>query len=181
PRSTVSIRYYYVDFGISVLIPPDVYPKLTVGELGRDRESPELSPDIRRLLYDVSRLFYVLLTGWYLGIFQSGVFAFCLMMIREDPASRPDAQDALEQWQTIRKVLSFFNHRWELRPREETQSIFLLDVICFVKVARFMLSGTCSDGLWMCKGDIRPSSGILLTHFSTVLRPVPMICLSEKW
>lgn len=43
PRSQVHVKYYYVDFGISVHIPPEVYPKLALGDLGRDQDVPELS------------------------------------------------------------------------------------------------------------------------------------------
>ncbi|GBE79224.1 predicted protein [Sparassis crispa] len=140
PRSTVSIRYYYVDFGISVLIPPDVHPKLTVGELGRDREPPELSPDVpydpfKLDVFLIGNLFRRLLYDEYSNVeFLSSLFG---PMIRDDPASRPDAQDALQQWHTIRKGLSFFNRRWELRSREETRSTFVLDAMCFVKVAMY--------------------------------------------
>ena len=37
------VKYYYVDFGISVLIPPEVQPRHVVGAFGLDREVPELS------------------------------------------------------------------------------------------------------------------------------------------
>ena len=43
PRAFAPARYYYVDFGISVHIPPEVRPKCATGVLGRDREVPELS------------------------------------------------------------------------------------------------------------------------------------------
>ena len=43
PRTTTSIRYYYVDFGISSYIPPDTPDKLVLGIFGRDQEVPELS------------------------------------------------------------------------------------------------------------------------------------------
>lgn len=45
-RSEVRIKYYFIDFGISVHIPPHVYPKLAVGNFGRDQEVPELSADV---------------------------------------------------------------------------------------------------------------------------------------
>lgn len=37
------VRYYYIDFGLSVRIPPEVYPKRALGEHGLDQEVPELS------------------------------------------------------------------------------------------------------------------------------------------
>ncbi|EED81120.1 predicted protein [Postia placenta Mad-698-R] len=45
-RSRVPVQYYYVDFGISVHIPPDVHPKLVTGAFGRDQEVPELSENV---------------------------------------------------------------------------------------------------------------------------------------
>ena len=45
-RIGVPIRYYFIDFGLSVHIPKDVYPKLAVGAYGRDQEVPELSWDV---------------------------------------------------------------------------------------------------------------------------------------
>lgn len=43
PRSAAPVKYYYIDFGISVHIPLDVYPKLARGGFGRDQDVPELS------------------------------------------------------------------------------------------------------------------------------------------
>ena len=43
PRSAVGVRYYFVDFGISLHIPEHIRPKLATGNLGRDHEPPELS------------------------------------------------------------------------------------------------------------------------------------------
>lgn len=42
-RIDATVRYYYIDFGISVHIPEHVHPKLVAGRLGRDQEVPELS------------------------------------------------------------------------------------------------------------------------------------------
>ena len=42
-RSAAGVKYYFVDFGISVHIPDSVNPKLVTGFLGRDRDPPELS------------------------------------------------------------------------------------------------------------------------------------------
>ena len=45
-RSAVGVKYYFVDFGISVHISEDASPKLVTGNLGRDRDPPELSATI---------------------------------------------------------------------------------------------------------------------------------------
>lgn len=42
-RSESSVKYYFVDFGLSVYIPPGRHPKHALGWHGRDREVPELS------------------------------------------------------------------------------------------------------------------------------------------
>ncbi len=69
-RAKGHIKYYYVDFGISVHLPTDS-PKLVVGGYGRDQDVPELSFDVpydpfkvdifilgnmfKREIYDVGR------------------------------------------------------------------------------------------------------------------------------
>lgn len=45
PRTGRSIRYYYIDFGLSVKFPEGA-PSLVVGDVGRDADVPELSPDV---------------------------------------------------------------------------------------------------------------------------------------
>ena len=43
PRLFTPVRYYYVDFGLSVKFPPEKYPKTVTGADGQDQEVPELS------------------------------------------------------------------------------------------------------------------------------------------
>ena len=45
PRSVAGVRYYFIDFGISVHLPGEDHNKLVTGETGRDQDPPELSPD----------------------------------------------------------------------------------------------------------------------------------------
>jgi len=45
-RSVAGVKYYFVDFGISVHIPEDAYPKLVTGHLGRDQTPPDLSTTV---------------------------------------------------------------------------------------------------------------------------------------
>ena len=52
-RSAVGVKYYYIDYGISVHIPPEVHPKTALGGHGRDQEPPELS---FKVLYDPFKL-----------------------------------------------------------------------------------------------------------------------------
>ena len=69
-RTSVHVRYYFIDYGLSTCFPPNTHPRLVVGEDGRDKEVPELSGDVpydpfkvdiyiignlfRRMFYDVS-------------------------------------------------------------------------------------------------------------------------------
>ncbi|GBE79195.1 hypothetical protein SCP_0203920 [Sparassis crispa] len=43
PRTDKPIKYYFIDFGISVDFPPDATSRLVLGEKGRDQDVPELS------------------------------------------------------------------------------------------------------------------------------------------
>ena len=46
PRSTVPVRYYYVDFGLSTMFAPDDADRLVTGTHGLDQDVPELSDDV---------------------------------------------------------------------------------------------------------------------------------------
>ena len=52
-RTAAKVKYYFIDFGISVHVPEDLRPKLFTGFLGRDRDPPELS---RTVPYDPFKL-----------------------------------------------------------------------------------------------------------------------------
>lgn len=45
-RSAGTVKYYFIDFGISVYIPENLRPKLVTGALGRDQDPPELSEQV---------------------------------------------------------------------------------------------------------------------------------------
>ena len=46
PRSAVGVKYYFIDFGISVHLPEDDTNRLVTGHFGRDQAPPELSDTI---------------------------------------------------------------------------------------------------------------------------------------
>ena len=61
-RSDRPVRYYYIDFGLSVQFPPGVSPYV-LGDVGRDAEVPELSEVIpydayKADIYALGNLFY---------------------------------------------------------------------------------------------------------------------------
>ena len=65
------VKYYYVDFGLSVLIPPEVQPRYVVGGYGLDREVPELS---FTQPYDPFRV-DIFIIG---NVFRKRIYAVCL-------------------------------------------------------------------------------------------------------
>ncbi|OCH90628.1 hypothetical protein OBBRIDRAFT_754583 [Obba rivulosa] len=124
-RSDVGVRYYYIDFGISVRIPPEKHPKLVTGFLGRDREVPELSATVPYdpFKVDVFIIGNVLRRQFY-DVFSNVDFLQPLIdhMTQADPANRPSAAEALNEWETIRSRLSLAQRRWRLKPREESRA-----------------------------------------------------------
>lgn len=64
-------------------------------------------------------------------------------MMRSNPADRPTAVEALEQWQSIRSRVQPLHRLWRLREREETVlSVVFYDVVyifsSFVHTIRFL-------------------------------------------
>ncbi|EED84382.1 predicted protein [Postia placenta Mad-698-R] len=99
-RGDVSVKYYYVDFGISSHIPPDAENRLVVGVAGRDQEVPELSR--RKRPYDP---------------FKVDIFIIGNLFRRYFHDCRPSASDALAQWKSARPMFGSFPARWRLMPR----------------------------------------------------------------
>lgn len=120
-RGDVSVKYYYVDFGISSHIPPDAENRLVVGVAGRDQEVPELSR--RKRPYDPFKVDIFIIGNLFRRYFHDKfsnvefLEPLIVSMTRRDPASRPSASEALAQWKSIRPVFSGFPARWRLIPR----------------------------------------------------------------
>jgi len=120
PRSTVPVKYYFVDFGISSLITSG-HPKLVVGDAGQDREVPELSTVVpydpfKVDIFLVANVLRRSLHDKYSNLdFLSPLIS---TMTDDDPAARPDAEQALRRWRDIRGGLGTFQRRWWLIPRD---------------------------------------------------------------
>ncbi|KAF9782683.1 kinase-like domain-containing protein [Thelephora terrestris] len=165
PRSAAKVKYYFVDFGISVHIPESLGSMLVTGTFGRDRDPPELSPDWgKRNLqkrgnrsssdpsaaeeggegYDPFKLDIFIIGNMLRREFQvpfSNLDFFGPLvekMIQPFPDNRPSAEDALKQWQGIRKSISMIHRQWHPRSREEHPiGSFVLDTI---SLHRFFMS-----------------------------------------
>jgi len=138
-RTTASVRYYYIDYGISVHVAPDAPSKLVVGHFGRDQEVPELSQTIP---YDPFKVDIFLIGNLFRREFYDVFYnvGFLLPLIRSmtnrDPMERPTAQEAQIMWFDVRKTVSYINRHW--RPRKREQELLVtaaLDVVSAVKGA----------------------------------------------
>ncbi|EMD34374.1 hypothetical protein CERSUDRAFT_97636 [Gelatoporia subvermispora B] len=134
PRSQVPVKYYYIDFGLSMYIAPDA-PKLALGQFGRDREVPELS---NKIPYDPFKvdIFIIgnVLRNQCYNRFSNVAFLRPLIdkMKQIDPSKRPTAREALEEWRSIRARLGIIQRRWGLQSRKAGPvDRFLLNVGSF--------------------------------------------------
>jgi len=132
-RTAAKVKYYFIDFGISVYIPEDLRPKMVTGILGRDQDPPELSGGKP---YDPFKLDIFIIGNMLRREFQAPftnldfLLPLVTQMMEQDPPSRPNAEEALAQWQAIRKSISTIHREWRPRHRREHPiGAFVLDAI----------------------------------------------------
>jgi hypothetical protein len=159
PRRDVGVKYYYVDYGISSYFPTGPEPRLVLGRDGRDQDVPELSDEVP---YDPFKV-DIFTIGNVLGLefcnvsFFPPVSSRCLTssqsytnldflkplvvyMSRPDPSRRPSAEEALQQWRTIRGEIGFIRQHWRLRDKAEPFTYgLILDIFYVVRsIVRFV-------------------------------------------
>ena len=149
-RAVAKVKYYFIDFGISVHVPEDLHPKLVTGFLGRDRDPPEL---LRAVPYDPFKLDIFIIGNMLKREFQEVRSVFWSKphsqlttykpfsnvnflkplvdeMTQADPSLRPDAKVALARWRGIRKSISVIHKEWRPRPQEERPlGTFIFDAV----------------------------------------------------
>ncbi|TFK85937.1 kinase-like protein [Polyporus arcularius HHB13444] len=120
-RTDRRVRYYYIDFGLSVLFPPGADP-LVVGDVGRDTEVPELSDTVpynpfKVDIFALANLFHKELYEKY----NSMEFMEKLLvpMRQAQPQARPTADEALALWKQIKAALNPSLYRWRLGSKSE--------------------------------------------------------------
>ncbi|GBE78924.1 predicted protein [Sparassis crispa] len=121
-RSDCSVRYYFIDFGISSLIKKGESPYV-LGRQGRDKELPELSSEIT---YDAFKVDIFTLGNLYKKEFLQAYLDLEFLeplvqkMTAHSPDQRPTAAVAFAVFESIRHRQSSSLLRWRLRRRDET-------------------------------------------------------------
>ncbi|EGO28004.1 hypothetical protein SERLADRAFT_462397 [Serpula lacrymans var. lacrymans S7.9] len=124
PRIDNSVRYYFIDFGMSTKFATGASPYV-VGAKGRDQDVPELSRDVPYNAYEVD--IYTLGNLYrkeFFEKYQGMDFLIPLIdaMTEEEPDHRPSATVALPLFRRIHNNLDSELIRLRLRPRYETVS-----------------------------------------------------------
>ncbi|KAI0776836.1 kinase-like domain-containing protein [Trametes elegans] len=121
PRAGRSVKYFYIDFGLSSRFSEGESSQV-VGELGRDRDVPELSAD---LPYDAFKVDIFCLGNLYSKEFEQKyqhmdfLLALIEPMTKLDPALRPTAEQAFRQWEKTRATIADYLLRWRLARKTE--------------------------------------------------------------
>jgi len=144
PRSTVGVKYYFADFGLSVHVPDEDRPKLVTGDQGRDQDPPELSDTVP---YDPFKLDIFIIGNMmkqeFCNQFSNLEFLRPLANRMTDtaPEKRPTAQEVLRQWSVIREGIYAINKEWRPRPREEDIIGIARDAISLYEVSVYFARG----------------------------------------
>ncbi|KAI0363835.1 hypothetical protein BV20DRAFT_1039723 [Pilatotrama ljubarskyi] len=105
-RRAASVKYYYVDFGISSHFAPDEANRLVVGTSGLDQEVPELSEDVpydpfKVDVFILGNMFWRFFIDKFTNLNMLGPLVY--EMINPNPAERPTAVEALRLWEKLRR------------------------------------------------------------------------------
>jgi len=118
-----SIKYYIIDFGISIFYKDPDAPKLAVGREGRDVDAPELSSDVPYDpfpvdVYTLGRVY----RRSFIDKYDNVEFLEPLIqtMTAADPSHRPTSSEVLSQFLVVEKHLSRIQLRRRLRRDVES-------------------------------------------------------------
>ncbi|KAI0700983.1 kinase-like domain-containing protein [Cerioporus squamosus] len=120
-RTDRPVRYYYIDFGLSVQFPPGAAPYV-VGDVGRDTDVPELSDTIpyNPFKVDVFALANLFYKEFYQQYNSMDFMTELLVPMRQpQPEARPTIEEALSRWKEIKANLHPSLYRWRLGSKSE--------------------------------------------------------------
>jgi hypothetical protein len=138
-RTVAGVRYYFVDFGLSVHTSEANSQMLVTGNNGRDQDPPELSDTV---LYNPFKLDIFIIGNMLkqefcqVGVVRRHQLPFQLRVVQRFtnldllepliqemtnpvPALRPDAAEAFALWKGIRGTVWTIKREWRPRPRLE--------------------------------------------------------------
>ncbi|KAI0773746.1 kinase-like domain-containing protein [Fomes fomentarius] len=121
-RHSVPVTYYFVDFGISTIFNPNDPHRLVTGRGGLDQDVPELSEDIP---YDPFKVDVFILGNLFRELFLAKFASVDMLspllesMLKQDPADRPGAVEALEHFRELSQGVWTVHRLWRARRRDE--------------------------------------------------------------
>lgn len=144
PRIDHPVRYYIIDFDVSVRFKPGESP-VRLGLGGRDCDPPELSNvripfDHYKLdVFTAGNVFLKEFRQKYVGLdFLSSTIE---LMMAKDPARRSTAQDSLQHWYKVKAGIDVGKARWRLRkPSESIGEQFMGATLDGLQSLKFMLN-----------------------------------------
>ncbi|TDL17193.1 hypothetical protein BD410DRAFT_581799 [Rickenella mellea] len=145
-----SVKYYFIDFGLSSSFQDHSQTRLVTGRDCQLKDVPELSNDIP---YDPFPVDIFLLGHLYNEFLISKypnlqfLLPLASSMTRENPKSRPSAEEALRQFYELTSNQPWISRKWRLQSPEETTK------------QRYVLNAkyTAQQGLQLLKRIIVPS------------------------
>ncbi|KAI0669474.1 kinase-like domain-containing protein [Trametes maxima] len=116
-----SVKYFYVDFGLSVRFPPGS-PTLVVGDVGRDAEVPELSSTVpydafKADIYALGNFFDQELEKRYHGLERLRPLIDSMKQL--DPSLRPTPDELVTMFKETRTAFTAATLRWRLGSKSE--------------------------------------------------------------
>ncbi|RPD57465.1 kinase-like protein [Lentinus tigrinus ALCF2SS1-7] len=120
-RTDRPVRYYYIDFGLSVQFPKGASPYV-VGDVGRDTDVPELSETVpydafKVDIFALGNLFYKEFYDKYNSM--EWMADLIVPMRQTQPEARPTIDEVLERWKEIKTTLHPSLYRWRLGSKSE--------------------------------------------------------------
>ncbi|KAJ7271152.1 kinase-like domain-containing protein [Mycena rebaudengoi] len=105
PRSSVAhIKYYFIDFGLSVRYPPGKIP-IAMGKVGQERDVPEFKDEYQPYdpfkldVYQLGTTIAKDVVAHYIGL--DFLFPLTDHMMQADPRQRPSAKEARELFESL--------------------------------------------------------------------------------
>ncbi|TDL26470.1 hypothetical protein BD410DRAFT_715779 [Rickenella mellea] len=152
-RSDVSsVKYYFIDFGLSTYFEDNDTPRLVLGDVAQDHDVPELSCTVP---YDPFPVDVFTLGNMYKKDFidKHPSLEFLLplagAMTRQKPDERPSAHNALALFKKLLAQQRGYRKRWRLRgPRERTQQRIIEDLSCIRREVWYIAKALLSKAHW---------------------------------